>query len=393
MPHAVTLLPLLALLAAPPTPPDAAGLLARAVTQFDEGDFEAAARTLDQGLKAAPEPSIGARLRLYQGLLLASTGKELPADVRFTEALRLDPLVEPDAARVKGRLVERFRAVRARLTGVLEARSRPGARVFLDGQELGPAPLRQAVGVGRHVVEARGEGSARSAPATVVVGPDRVTVVDLEVQAAEGTLRLTSVPPGAEVRVDGRPAGLTPATLALPAGEHQVAMLSGEAEWRETVLVVEGRESVRHAVLAVSQAAAPKPAPADPIFVERERTAPPQVVTTPSSSSSGGGVRTAGFVLIGVGAVGGIGAALCGVLGKNQDGVIRTGGLKTARDIRDAEQLGLAFNTAAYVAGAVGAVALGTGIVLALVGGPSSPPVAVVPLEQGAAVVFSGRLP
>jgi hypothetical protein len=157
------------------------------------------------------------------------------------------------------------------------------------------------------------------------------------------------------------------------------------------VLVAEGRESVRHAVLAVSQAAAPKTAVTEPIFVERERTAPPQVVTAPASSGSG--VRTAGFVLIGVGAVGGIGAALCGVLGKNQDGVIRTGGLKTAKDIRDAEQLGLTFNTAAYVAGAVGAVALGTGVVLALVGGPSTPPVAVVPLEQGAVVVFSGRLP
>lgn len=46
----------------------------------------------------------------------------------------------------------------------------------------------------------------------------------LESATASATLLVTSSPPGAEVVVDGHPRGRTPATLALPPGEHEVRL-------------------------------------------------------------------------------------------------------------------------------------------------------------------------
>jgi hypothetical protein len=91
----------------------------------------------------------------------------------------------------------------------------PGAAVTVDGvRAAGVTPvvvegLRLAQ---PHVVAVSAPGRR---PASVVVEPERrlVRPVHVALAATVAALRVESVPPGAEVRIDGRPAGTTPATI------------------------------------------------------------------------------------------------------------------------------------------------------------------------------------
>ncbi|MCI0403088.1 MAG: PEGA domain-containing protein, partial [Acidobacteria bacterium] len=68
--------------------------------------------------------------------------------------------------------------------------------------------------------------------------------------AAEGIIRVSSVPDGAEVFVDGAFVGNAPATLKLPKGPHQVRMVtSGFRVWVREVTVLAGGESSVNATL------------------------------------------------------------------------------------------------------------------------------------------------
>ena len=101
--------------------------------------------------------------------------------------------------------------------GVLVVTSTPpGAQVSLDGKVVsGTTPLvidRIRLSSG-HRVEATAPGH-RSASAEVGAEPGRLTrTVHLTLPFALGSLTVESVPPGAEVSVDGKPVGQTPVTV------------------------------------------------------------------------------------------------------------------------------------------------------------------------------------
>jgi hypothetical protein len=51
------------------------------------------------------------------------------------------------------------------------------------------------------------------------------------------TVRLNSVPPDAELSVDGEPRGRTPTTLPLAVGRHQIRIVKDGAETEQTINV------------------------------------------------------------------------------------------------------------------------------------------------------------
>jgi hypothetical protein len=52
-----------------------------------------------------------------------------------------------------------------------------------------------------------------------------------------GIVQVDSIPNGATVYVDGRLIGQTPTTIKIPAGPHQVRLVSGQRSHQETVEV------------------------------------------------------------------------------------------------------------------------------------------------------------
>jgi PEGA domain len=106
-----------------------------------------------------------------------------------------------------------------------------GARVFLDGFDMGPAPLDlKDVQPGEHVVEVKAEGYLpREDRVTVNAGTANVLKLDLQPapQAAAqetGKIKVVSPVPEAAIFIDGERIGTAPQEKDLPAGEHFVVV-------------------------------------------------------------------------------------------------------------------------------------------------------------------------
>ena len=112
----------------------------------------------------------------------------------------------------------------------------PGAKVFLDGREMGVTPLTlrtdKDVAAGQHVLRVeKGEGCAHEEPVTVVQGRD--LVVDVTLPADGALVCLDPGPAGREIWVDGRLFGKADAPKHLIApGEHAVKVTG----WKGSVL-------------------------------------------------------------------------------------------------------------------------------------------------------------
>lgn len=130
--------------------------------------------------------------------------------------------------------------------GHVAVSSVPAARVSIDGTELGWTPLVHALPAGTHRVTLEAEGHRSATVQVTVEAGGRSTVARrLEpVDAAHGTLRVTSVP-WSRVLVDGRDLGPTPVIgVRLPAGRHQVTLRAADGrEVTRSVVIEAGRAS------------------------------------------------------------------------------------------------------------------------------------------------------
>ncbi len=104
-----------------------------------------------------------------------------------------------------------------------------GAEVFLDGNDLGPAPIDiKDVKPGEHVIEAKATGYLPSEKrVTVGAGSAIVLKFDLQPEKAAsttGTLKVVSPVPEAVVYVDGENVGQVPQTREVPSGDHFVVV-------------------------------------------------------------------------------------------------------------------------------------------------------------------------
>ena len=106
-----------------------------------------------------------------------------------------------------------------------------GSLVFVDGEERGESPLTVAVAAGAHDVVA--ERPRWQAAHAHVDAPGRVQLV-LERPLAH--LRVSSTPPGAAVRLDGRDLGATPLDVDAPAyEEHHLRIDLGPRVWKRKI--------------------------------------------------------------------------------------------------------------------------------------------------------------
>ena len=144
--------------------------------------------------------------------------------------------------------------VRAELAALLNAgvgvvrviSDTPGARAILDGNDMGPVPIDiKDVKVGEHIVQVKAEGfQTGERKVTVAAGGSQIVKIDLNAEAPgdQGTLKVTSNVPEAEVFIDGALAGKVPQEKKLAAGEHPVVVrLEGYKEYTQSVRIEAGQ--------------------------------------------------------------------------------------------------------------------------------------------------------
>ncbi len=113
-------------------------------------------------------------------------------------------------------------------------------------------------------------------PVPVVAPPPAPVVAPAPAGPTSGIVSFSSVPPGAELRVDDRSVGRTPGKIDLPVGKHGVAIaLQGFQTWTGSVDVKGGKQDMPVVKLVPAApvpapAAAPAPAPASDVVPARE---------------------------------------------------------------------------------------------------------------------------
>jgi thiol-disulfide isomerase/thioredoxin len=168
-----------------------------------------------------------------------------PHEVRLTLA-RHEPLVRTVSVREGQTQTERF--VLDPTFTVLEVRSRPSrAKVWLDGREVGVTPLSQEVDEGEHELRiAADERSHKPWKGRVTTTRRTPAHVDAELEAILGRLVVSTTPPDAEVRIDGKPEGLSPVVVPeLLGGPHRVEVKLQGYRAEERTLEVQGSRENR----------------------------------------------------------------------------------------------------------------------------------------------------
>lgn len=290
---------------------------------------------LATALAATPVPDSTAQAKkvFAEGQKLYTQGKYQQALARFEEAYALKPLplLRYNAARCHERL----------------AAPAPALRAYRDFLRLSPkAPEREAVS--KAMVELQKQLHAAGVQQLLVV----------------------SEPPAAEIEVDGRPLGPAPASIELPAGEHQVtARLPGYA-------VATRRISVNTATMvdlsiALEAALAPPPPPPAVTDVPKEPVLTPAatVVVAPAVVEPAPKKRVFTWVAGGVG-VAALGAAVgMGVAASGTSQQLRDGTVRPQAEAQALHDSASGLNTGANVAYGVAGAALVTAALLFFVEG------------------------
>jgi len=134
--------------------------------------------------------------------------------------------------------------------GELEVRSEPsGAKVFLDGNEMGETPIVLSdIWSGQYTVRVVKDGYASHEEQVEIKGSDRkaitvplrrVVEIPVELKAKAGELAIQTDPSGASIYVDGRSVGVSPYEgKALPPGTFRVRLAKeGYESWEKEVAV------------------------------------------------------------------------------------------------------------------------------------------------------------
>lgn len=120
-----------------------------------------------------------------------------------------------------------------------------GARVFVDGEDVGAAPQDlSSISSGEHVIEVRAPGyPPREERVTVVPGNPIVLKLDLAsgLNAPMGTLRVVSAEPGAQLFIDDVEVGVLPFEQGVTVGPHMVVVVNGDQKMQKKVIIEEGK--------------------------------------------------------------------------------------------------------------------------------------------------------
>ncbi len=124
-----------------------------------------------------------------------------------------------------------------------------GASVFLDGNDLGPAPMDiKDVKPGEHVIEVKAAGYLVSEK-RITVGAGSAAVLKFELQPEKaatttGTLKVVSPVPEAVVYVDGENVGSVPQTREVTSGDHFVVVTKKGYQKFEKKIRIEAGQTI-----------------------------------------------------------------------------------------------------------------------------------------------------
>jgi len=193
----------------------------RGLDLFDEGRLIEALSEFEEAYRISPAPAL-----LYNlAQIHAELGHAVEAADAYQRFLRDSPSLD---AELRADAERALRVQRARIGRVEVAVSVAGTRLFLDDVEVGAAPLGEPlqVSAGEHVVVAQSAGFETQRHRFRVAGGAtyRVELVLVPSGSRGASLRIESIIPGVEVRVDGASMGLTPldATVPVSGGAHRV---------------------------------------------------------------------------------------------------------------------------------------------------------------------------
>jgi formylglycine-generating enzyme required for sulfatase activity len=141
-----------------------------------------------------------------------------------------------------------------------------GAGILIDGQEVGRTPAADlALNAGRRAVVIRADKYQELHTELEVAGCDTRQTLNLALVPAWADITIDSVPRGARVMVNGNSAGLTPLTIELPSGEHEIVLTAERFKpWRDR-LAVEANHPLKLDIIRLQ--------PADGILAVRTKPA------------------------------------------------------------------------------------------------------------------------
>jgi hypothetical protein len=121
-----------------------------------------------------------------------------------------------------------------------------GARAFLDGTDYGPAPVDiKDVKAGDHILQCKAPGmQVGERKITVAAGQSKIEKFDLNPEAPtdQGTLKVVSTVPEAQVFIDGANVGKVPVEKKISAGEHPVVVQrEGYKQFEQKVRIEAGQ--------------------------------------------------------------------------------------------------------------------------------------------------------
>jgi formylglycine-generating enzyme required for sulfatase activity len=163
-----------------------------------------------------------------------------------------------------------------------------GARVAVNGQEVGVTPLTTELDAGSHTVSLTAAGFRQWETTVQVQANQPQKIGPVELGLPDGTLTIRSAPVGADVAIAGRYRGRTPLTVALAPGvEHEVIVTHGGYEPGRRVVPIKAgeRSGVELALKPILGEVTVRGEPADArLFVNGEaRGAANQTLSLPST--------------------------------------------------------------------------------------------------------------
>ena len=137
---------------------------------FEQGEFENALAELQSAIDATDEHRDLARAHLLRARCYAGLGDSEKMKDAFTSVLEHDPLIELDPDALSPTLIAAVENLKETLRVEISIRTnRPGALVLLDGRNIGVAPLRTDVPIGRHEFELRDPSGLLTAKETALI--------------------------------------------------------------------------------------------------------------------------------------------------------------------------------------------------------------------------------
>lgn len=211
----------------------AAEYFALAQSAERRSDWAGAIRNYKLAYKESPHPNV-----LYNiGLNHERLGElRTAADylLRYVDAA-------PDAAD-RDQVLLKVRKLRERPAEIRFNSKPDGATVFLDGAEIGTAPVSREVAGGAHDVYAEA-GGVRSRKRRIVVEFGESFHVELRIGAQPGRLQVRSPVKEARVTIDGVDVGPVPYSDEVDAGEHTVVVSAPGYRPSERVVTVPAQGS------------------------------------------------------------------------------------------------------------------------------------------------------